>query len=193
MSQLREGETVNQLDAHTSGVAQFVALYARPLMKDKIVISVLGNRHSGKSTTWNTLFRKTVRTGPLLRRLDLTKLEYIEVFLVSGSPEERKKHLGDIIGQQTPRIILCSIQYRADVTQTIDYFRQHDYAIYTQWLNPGFSDPGQQPDALALMPYLLDRGAVISVRDGKVAPAIRVQELSDFLYGWARSRGLLLT
>ena len=161
-------------------------------MKDKIVIFVLGNRNSGKSTTWNTLFGETVRTGANLRRLYLTASEYIEVFLVSGSPEERETYVGDIVGQQQPRIILCSIQYRADVTQTIDYFVQHDYAIYTQWLNPGFSDSARSPDDLAMLSYLVDRSATVSIRDGKVDPAPRVQEVSDFLYGWARSRGLIL-
>jgi hypothetical protein len=162
-------------------------------MHDKIVVSVLGNRNSGKSTTWNRLFKRTVRTGGQIRPLYFNATEYIEVFLVSGSPEERETYVGKIIGQQTPRIILCSIQYRADVTQTIDYFLQHGYSIYTQWLNPGFSDSGRQPDTLSLVPYLLDRGAVLSIREGTVAPAPRVQELSDFLYGWAKSRGLILT
>lgn len=163
-------------------------------MNDRIVVSVLGNRNSGKSTTWNTLFSRTVRTGMQIRRLHFNTTEYIEVFLVSGSPEERETYVGDIIGQQTPRIILCSIQYRADVTQTIDYFLQHGYSIYTQWLNPGFSDSGgRQPDTLSLVPYLLDHGAVLSIREGTVAPTPRVQELSDFLYGWAHSRGLILT
>lgn len=161
-------------------------------MNDKIVVSVLGNRDSGKSTTWNTLFDGTVRTGVHIRRLYFNASEYIEVFLVSGSPEERETYVGDIIGQQTPRVILCSIQYRADVTQTIDYFRQHGYSLYTQWLNPGFSDSVREPDTLALAPYLLDRGAVLSIRDGTVAPEPRVQELIDFLYGWAHSRGLIV-
>lgn len=91
-------------------------------MRDNLVIAVLGNRNSGKSTTWNELFGRTVRTGSQMRRLDLTATEYVEVFLVSGSPEERETYVGEIIGTQTPRIVLCSMQYRADVTQTIDFF-----------------------------------------------------------------------
>jgi len=162
------------------------------MMNDRIVVSILGNRNSGKSTTWNRLFDGTVRTGVHIRRLYFNASEFIEVFLVSGSPEERETYVGDIIGQQTPRIILCSIQYRADVTQTIDYFLEHGYSIYTQWLNPGFSDSGRQLDPLALVPYLLDRGAVFSIRDGTLPPEPRVQELSDFLYGWAHSRNLIL-
>ena len=161
-------------------------------MRDRIVASVLGNRDSGKSTTWNTLFGHTVRTGVHVRRLYFDSTEYIEVFLVSGSPEERETYVGDIIGQQRPTIVLCSMQYRADVTGTIDYFIQHEYGIYNQWLNPGFSDPGRQPDSLDLISYLLDRRAVVSIRDGTLAPEPRVREISDFLYGWAHSRGLIL-
>jgi hypothetical protein len=162
-------------------------------MKDRIVITILGNSNSGKSRTWNTLFDATVRTGSYPRRLYLTAAEYVEVFLVSGSPEERGLYVGDIVGEQRPRIILCSIQYTADVTDTIDYFLENDYSIYAQWLNPGYHDPERQQDTLALMPYLLNAGAIVSIRDGQNDPGPRVQELSDFLYGWARSRGLLLT
>jgi hypothetical protein len=162
-------------------------------LRDKIVVSVLGNRKSGKSTTWNTLFGQTVRTSHLIRRLHLTESASVEVFLVSGSPEERRTYVGQIIGDQSPRIVLCSMQYRVEVSETIDYFVQHEYSIYTQWLSPGFSDVTKQPDSLALIPYLLDRGAVVSMRDGRVNPQPRVQELKDFIYGWARSRGLLQT
>ncbi len=161
-------------------------------MKTNLVVSVLGNRNSGKSSTWNALFGQTVRTGSQIRRLYLTATEYIEVFLVSGSPEERNTYVGDIIGGHAPRIILCSMQYRTDVTQTIDYFIQHDYSIYTQWLNPGFSDAAREPDTLSLIDYLLDRDAIVSIRDGTDPLARRVQELSDYLYGWAHSRGLIL-
>lgn len=162
-------------------------------MNYKIVVCVLGNRHSGKTHTWNTLFGQTVRTGNRIRRLHLTEFESVDVFLVSGSPEERRMYVGDIIGKHSPRIVLCSMQYRPDVTRTIDYFLHHRYSIYTQWLNPGFSDPARQPDSLALIPYLLDREGVISIRNGKADPQARVQELSDFLYGFARSRDLIQT
>ena len=160
-------------------------------MKNKIAITVLGNRNSGKSTTWNTLFGETVRTGIHLRHLYLTETEYIEVFLVSGSPEEREIYVGEIVGEQRPSVILCSIQYREDVTQTINFFRDNDYSIYTQWLNPGYHDGALQADVLGLISYLLYRDVMVSIRDGRIAPEPRVQEIRDFLYGWAKSRGLL--
>src|SRR4051812_18067671 len=104
-------------------------------MKDKLVVAVLGHRNSGKSTTWNTLFGHTVRTGNKIRRLFLTESEWVDAFLVSGSPEERHTYVGEIIGEQSPSLVLCSMQYRADVTQTIDYFLENEYALFVQWLN----------------------------------------------------------
>lgn len=162
-------------------------------MKDKLVVGVLGNRRSGKSHTWNTVFGQTVRTGRDIRRLYLTNSEYIEVFLVSGSAEERHSYVGDIIGRQHPRIVLCSMQYVAEVTKTIDYFLGNGYSLYTHWLNPGHSDTGHQPDHLGLATQLLYRGAMLAVRNAKTNPSTRVRELKDFLYGWAKSRNLLLT
>jgi hypothetical protein len=160
-------------------------------MKDKLVIVVVGNRNSGKSLTWNALFGRTVRTGNRLRRLYLSDSELVKVFLVSGSPEERRTYVGDIIGKRFPRIVLCSMQYRADATETIGYFLQHGYRLYVQWLNPGFADAARQSDTLDLMRYLLDQGAIVSIRDGQVHPTTRVQEIRDFIDGWVRSRGLV--
>ena len=81
-------------------------------MSDKLMIGVLGNRNSGKSKTWNTLFdKKTVITGKRERQLQLSKTEWISVFLISGSPEERGAYVGDIIGNASPQIVLCSMQY----------------------------------------------------------------------------------
>lgn len=67
-----------------------------------------------------------------------------------------------------------------------------DYSLDIHWLNPGFSDPNAQADTLSLIPYLLERESTFAIRDGSVPVARRVQEFRDFLYGWAKSRGLLL-
>ena len=64
---------------------------------------MLGNRNSGKSHTWNTLFGKKVKSGNEERRLYLTKNEYVMVYLVSGSPEERKKYVGNVIKEKRGR------------------------------------------------------------------------------------------
>lgn len=73
---------------------------------DKLLVSVLGNRDSGESHTWNTLFDGTVRTGKDERRLYFNECEYVNVFLVSGSPEEREIYVGDIVTAQNPKIVL---------------------------------------------------------------------------------------
>jgi hypothetical protein len=160
-------------------------------MKNKVVVSVLGNQRSGKSHTWNALFGEPVRTGSHIRRLYLTPSEYVEVFLVSGSPEERRKYVGKIVGRKPPAIVLCSVQYLPSATQTIDYFLRRGYAFYTHWLNPGYSDDGRQQDALHLVAYLLDRGGLVAIRDATGNPGRRVREIKDFLYGWAKSRNLI--
>lgn len=59
-------------------------------MAEKLAAVVLGNSNSGKSTTWNTLFQRTVKTGRYQRELHFNRCGYSWVFLVSGSPEERE-------------------------------------------------------------------------------------------------------
>lgn len=162
-------------------------------MKDKLAVAVLGHRKSGKSTTWNSLFGHTVRTGNKIRQLFLSNTEYVDAFLVSGSPEERHTYVGDIIGEQSPSLVLSSMQYHADVTQTIDYFLENGYSLFVLWLNPGYSDSGQVPDTLGLMPYLLYRGAAVCIRNGQMKPKDRVKELREYVYGWAWGHGLIRT
>ncbi|MFN6087414.1 MAG: hypothetical protein ACK47E_01565 [Cyclobacteriaceae bacterium] len=162
---------------------------------DNLVVAVLGHRNSGKSTTWYSLFGRTVRTGTELKRLYLTADEYVDVFLVSGSPEERETYVGDIIGTQRPRIVLCSMQYRHDVTTTINFFIENSYFIFCHWLNPGYSDQSNSKvyDELGLVNYILSKDSVIGIRNGKTDPNERVRELKDYIYGWAKSRGLIKT
>jgi hypothetical protein len=162
-------------------------------MNDNLCVAVLGHRNSGKSLTWNTLFRERVRTGRRMRRLFLTETQYVEVFLVSGSSEERHLYVGDIIGDIAPRIVLCSMQYHPDVRQTIQYFRQHDYFLYLHWLNPGYSDRGATEDTLDLVPIISGERGEVHVRDGQIDPTARVQEMRKYLLEWASSRSLLRT
>jgi hypothetical protein len=164
-------------------------------MKNNLVIGVLGHRDSGKSTTWNLLFEYTVRTGSNIRKLFLTETEYVEVFLVSGSPEERETYVGNIVGEQRPRIILCSMQYIIEVNETIDFFVNNDYFLYTQWLNPGFNDNNDiaRADYLGIINRILAEDSTVSVRNAKQDQFDRIDEISDYIYGWAASRNLLLT
>ncbi len=54
-------------------------------MTKRLFVGVLGHRNSGKSTTWNTLFGTTVRTGKYPRTLELYGGECVDVFIISGS------------------------------------------------------------------------------------------------------------
>ena len=158
-----------------------------------LVVAVLGHRNTGKTTTWNTLFGATVKTGKHERRLYLNKAQYVKVFLVSGSPEERDEYVGDIIQVENPSIVLCSTQYVAGVQATYDHFFKKGYETFVQWLNPGYSDAGNYPDSLNLLPYLLAAGATVQVRNGKIDPASRAQELAQAILGWATYHDLVHT
>ena len=160
-------------------------------MTDRLLISVLGNQNSGKSHTWNTLFGRRVKTGKHPRDLELRPGEFVEVFLVSGSPEEREKYVGDILGNQKCRIVLCSMQYTKDVRETLDHFIGNDFFLYVQWLNPGRNDACQIWDRLGLANQILSAQSVFAVRDGKIDAAGRAQEMREFIYGWAKYRNLL--
>ena len=160
---------------------------------DRLFVSVLGNRNSGKTHTWNTLFGATVRTGKYARHLMLRPGECVEVFLISGSNEERNQYAGDVLDDQACRIILCSMQYTPAVSTTIDYVEKRGFATYAQWLNPGYSDPSAYSDHLGIFGRLLDMGTTGCKRSGKVAANPRVQEISEFIYGWAAYRGLIFS
>ncbi len=159
----------------------------------KLVVSILGNRNSGKSTTWNTLFGNTVKTGKKLRRLYFNDSEYVEVFLISGSPEERGKDVEKLLTRKQARIILCSVQYKESVKNTFNYFINDNFSLYTQWLNPGYDDNSEKYfDNLGLTNWLLSNESVVALRSGKDEPSKRVNEIKDHIYGWAKSRNLIL-
>src|SRR5690242_15705911 len=95
-------------------------------MKENLAVVALGNRNSGKSTTWYTLFGRTVRTRRGLQPLWLTDTEYVDVFLINGSPQERSIDVAELIGDSEPRIVLCSMQYVWGVNHTFNYFVERD-------------------------------------------------------------------
>lgn len=154
----------------------------------KLAVVVLGNRRSGKSTTWNTLFGRTVRTGSEIRDLEIQSGVSVSVFLVSGSPEERKEYVGDIVGEADTRIVLCSLQYTDSARESIRYFIENGYSLYVQWLNPGYSDSGVFADTLGFMPFLLYSGATLVIRDATGDPARRVRKIREFIAGWLSTR-----
>ena len=159
-------------------------------MTERLFVGVLGHQNSGKSTTWNTLFGATVRTGQYARTLTLYGGECVEVFLISGSPEERQLYAGDILKNQDCRIVLCSVQYTEAVRKILDYVVEEGFDLFVQWLNPGRSDSGENYDRLGLMPWLLGHNATVSMRDGKIPPFRRTEEIRQFIHGWAKARRL---
>lgn len=160
---------------------------------DRLVVGVLGNENSGKSTTWNRLFGATVRTGRHPRDLELRPGETVNVFLVSGSPEERELYVGEILGDQDSRIVLCSMQYTKEVHETLDHFIGLEYMIYIQWLNPGYRDHALVQEDPTITKKILDAESVFSIRDASSDGDLdrRVQEIREFIYGWAKYRDLV--
>lgn len=162
-------------------------------MSDRLLVAALGNRNSGKSTTWNNLFEATVKTGKQSRSLYLNRSQSVEVFLISGSPQERKVDVETILNQSLPKIVLCSTQYHSNAIATIDHFFQNGYDIFVQWLNPGFSDSSKYTDSIGIQDYLLNLGATLQVRNGQIDPSERLKDIRQFILGWATYRNLLHT
>jgi septin family protein len=77
-------------------------------MRDRLFVAVLGNRNSGKSTTWNRLFEATVKTGKIQRSLHLNCAQTVDVFLINGSPQERGVNVKDVLVNPLPQIVLLN-------------------------------------------------------------------------------------
>ncbi len=161
-------------------------------MADRLFVAVLGNKKSGKSRTWNVLFGGSVKTRKRSKPLTLRPRECVDVFLISGSFEERKLYAGDVLRDTQSRIILCSMQYTEEVAKTLEYIRTSGFQIYVQWLNPGYNDRGKNWDRLGLVNRLLVARSALAIRSGKVGPKARVQELREVIYGWAAYRNLII-
>jgi hypothetical protein len=161
-------------------------------MPEKLLVAVMGHKNSGKTHTWNELFGRVVHTGKSARELKFGNGEAVEVFVVSGSPQERGEYVEDLLNGTTPMIVLCSLQYHDEVWQSYRFFFDHGYHAFVQWLNPGWNDGGEPyADHLGLVPRLLAKPTVLGVRNGQVNPRARVTELRDYIAGWARPRGLI--
>jgi hypothetical protein len=157
----------------------------------RLLVGVLGHRNAGKSYTWNKLFGRTVKRGRRPHNLTLRDRECVEVFLVSGSFEEREEYAGDILGNQNCKIVLCSMQYTSEVQTTLDYIARNDFFLFVQWLNPGYKDHHLVAfDNLGLVNRILSTPSVLSIRSGRHSSE-RVQEIREFIYGWAKYRNLI--
>jgi hypothetical protein len=163
-------------------------------MVDRLFVAVIGSRNSGKSTTWNTLFGCKVQTGKNPRRLQLSEDHSTEVFLISGSNEERHQYAKDVLENINCRIILCSVQYIKNAYEsTWEHIFAEGFAIYAQWLNPGH-DEREYFDGLGLANILLQHEATLSIRDGRDGADLltrRVEEIRQYINGWASARGLV--
>lgn len=159
------------------------------IMDDKLLIAVLGNYRSGKTTTWTSLFNKTVRTGKLERTLKIRNVE-IPVFLINGAPLERRSELKYIMPKHDPSIVLCSFLYHKNVKANFDYFINRNYEIYLQWLNPGYEDEHDKTlfYNIGIINYLMQNNALVSVRNGKHNPEPRVAEIREYILGWYLTR-----
>ena len=188
-------------------------------MNDRLFVAVVGERNAGKSTTWNTLFGRNVNTGKKPRSLKVIGPDFVDVHLISGSNEEKHRNLSEVLAAVTLdvfvisgsneekkryaqkvlknvdcRIVLCSVQYVEEAFErTWDYVFSEGFSIYAQWLNPGCHG-GETWDRLGLINRLLANDAVVSVRDGREDNAMlhaRVEEIRQYIQGWAAPRGLL--
>lgn len=172
-------------------------------MTERLLVGVVGHSNAGKSSTWEDLFGANVKTSSYgnERRLYLpkNKQEWVNVFLINGSPGERGKDVEEILNPkglinfENPRIVLCSMQYPDDaVGKTIQYFIEHKYDLFIHWLNPGYNDLTKYNDDFEFIPHILEQhNSLLGIRDGKVDRTSRVNEIQDFIRGWASARGLL--
>mgnify|MGYP000852377310 CR=1 FL=1 len=153
--------------------------------KNKLLIAVLGNEGSGKTTTWETLFGRRVHTGKNLRNLVIQGIK-IPVFLINESPLERKTKLEYILPDDDPEIVISSFLYHKDVVENFEYFINRGYNIYVQWLNPGYNDKNHK--ALfyndGIINYLLRCGAIVSAKNAKNNPVSRVNEIKNYLLSY---------
>ena len=161
-------------------------------MTDRLAVVVLGTRDAGKTTTWKTLFGRPVKTGEKPRKLWFGDSEWVEVFLVSGSHQERGMRIEQVVREPLPRILLCSVQYKGDAQEAFTFLQKNRYSLFVTRLNPGYGEPGPLPDSLGLGSSLVEQGATFQARSGKADPVVRTQEMLEFIYGWARGHGLVM-
>lgn len=156
----------------------------------KLAVIVLGNRDSGKSYTWNSLFNRKVRSG--YKWLNIFDEHCIELFLISGSPQERGKTIEEILKGDKPDILLSSIQYCFESFNSFDYLINSDYKIYCYWLNPGYEDKCDLKfDNHGVINFLLSKNATITITDANSLVQPRIEEIKRVILSWALSKGMI--
>ena len=160
----------------------------------KLAILVLGEAKSGKSSVWNTLFGRTVKTGKFARPLKMgagikgnallvNGYPTVDIFLISGSPEETGKPIQNTLANVQADVVLCSVQYIAHARITIDYFINGGFDVKVMWLNPGMSDSRTYFDYAGLGQYVLAAGAELSLESGSNCSVI-AEEIREKIFGW---------
>ena len=156
-------------------------------MKSKLFVVVLGEQNSGKSHTWNRLLKpdgSTVKTGTYVRTISIGGVAIPDAFLISGSPEERGKYVGEILGDAAPNLVLCSAQYGTGFFQTIEFAFENGFDVHIQWLNPGIGD-GDWPffDEAGVISRLMAKGCSVEMLASKDLEK-RLYRLSRVIVGW---------
>jgi len=169
----------------------------------KIAVIALGKRNAGKSNTWYEIFGKTIRSGvkrlPLNGNIASIQVKnasfeesgddikiYFKVQVINASNEESGYQLEDYLDvDDLPYIVFCSVQYVQDGVKTIDWFREHGYFLYIQWINPGYHDGQPYDDFLGLEERYIADGVFTKV-SGKEKKR-RAVSIVNFLSQWVRT------
>jgi hypothetical protein len=163
-------------------------------MADRLVVGVLGNHFAGKSYTCQVLVGGGRGAHDLrIRKLQLRKGEYVDAFVISRTCLERHASIRRILKGVTCPIILCSIRYDAVETETLRYFIDNGFDLYIQWLNPGRNGKARLWDELGWVNQILSAHSLMSIRSARGNPKGRIQEIREFIYGWALYRDLIKT
>ena len=85
------------------------------------------------------------------------------------------------------------MQHTKEVKTTLDYFVSNDFFLYIQWLNPGFRDSYKRTDQLNIVDKILSFPSLVSIRDAQIDATTRVQEIREYIYGWAKYRNLIIS
>lgn len=172
-------------------------------------VIILGNRNSGKSSTWYKLFGRRVNSGIKFFKIDTKTIkfllknssfqesggkieEFIDVHLQNTSCEENRKEISqlfDIAG--LPKVLFISVQYSEHGIETINWLKEKGYFLYIQWLNPGYYDKNEYTDFLEFEKRFAEKG-IFTKRSGKGINE-RVEEITLFLIKWFREKKVLNT
>jgi hypothetical protein len=114
--------------------------------------------------------------------------DYLDVLLRNASFEEWGDDVEDYFDESNlPNIVLCSVQYIEKGMHTIQWFKDHGYHLYIQWLNPGFRDEEEYSDTLGFEKEFKAHGE-FTKWSGK-EKSERVATIRQFLYTWVFNVG----